>query len=778
MGELVIQAPTVGAAGINIVTGSQGLGAIVGSNVGQVILEPVMTFDATGTTNINSALTSDISQAETYVSGASSALLTALTPGTPIYSVQTGVIVQDTDAGSTLNLTGFNLYPYSSQGNVVDVTVRTAGALNISGTISDGYTTQGSPAAAVAAGTASGSLSFVAGANINSADPLATMAGSTAGLTLANSTTTNPTIVRTGTGDLNLVSAGDLTFGKGASAYTAGIAAVSPLSVRSGTTTEQLSFATGGGNVLIQAGGNVIAQAVSGDSGNYSVTGWQVHEGNTSTQTAAQYGINLAGFDWNVGALGGGNVTVLAKGNITELSAATADSMTAASVANGTGPAMYGTGGGLSMTAGGDIGSVQVYVSSGTGKLTAGGGLTAPLTSSSGANVGSAFALGDAQISVWARNNVLVDAIYNPTALQETGTPSQALFGSYFTYGDDSEVSLESTTGNVGLELDPQNLMPAILGNTAVHTGNNLGTYLLDLPPNLAIQALQGDINLAGGNTYLYPSSNGQLTLMAGRDITDPGLKLLMSDDFAANVPTVAATTNGSDISFSQFIDQGSTAGDIHAGDTTPAVIVAGRDIDNLNLSLPKAAQVVAGRDIVDLNYFGQNTNANDITLISAGRDITNPGGVNTNGTVVAGGGALDVFAGRNIYLGFSNGITTTGNLLNPNLPSAAGADITVMAGLGSPQNADDSNFLQAIIAPSSTYQSELVSYVESENGNSGPSFAQAETDFEGLSQPQKTAFVDQVFFDEAPALRPGGELGQWGWLRARLRSHRCLVPE
>ena len=674
-----------------------------------------MAFNETDATNINSDLASDISQDETYVSGASSSILAALAPPSnpngpagPAYSVQTGVLVQDTDAGQTLNLTGFNLYPqYSSTGNIVDLTVRAAGSINISGTISDGYTT-GAGNLEVAAGTASGTLSFVAGANTNSADPLATLASSSAGLTLANAA-----IVRTGTGDLNLVAAGDVTFGKGASAYTAGVeaAGVNPLSVKSGSISDLLSFATGGGNVLVQAGGDVIAQAASGDSNNFTATGWQVHEGGTSPQTPAQFGINLAGFDWSVGALGGGDVTVAAKGNITELSAATADSMTPASTTNGTSATLYGTGGGLSMTAGSDIGSVQVYVSSGTGTLIAGGGLTAPLTSGS-SSVGSAFALGNAQLSVWARNNVLVDAIYNPTALSETSVISQSLYGTYFTYGSNSGVSLESTAGNVGLELLPSGAMTGILGNTAVHTGNNLADYLEDLPPELAMQALQGDISInLSNNTYLYPSSTGQLTLLAGRDITtnNPSTKLIMADNFASTVPTVAATTSGSVISFGQFV---ADAGDIHAGDTQPAIIAAGQDIDDLTLSLPKAAQIVAGRDIVDLDYVGQNANASDITLVAAGRDITNPGGTNSDGIQIGGPGSLDVFAGRNIYLGFSDGITTVGNLVNSNLTGGSGADITVMAGLGSPQNADDANFLQTIVASSGTYQSELVSYV------------------------------------------------------------------
>ena len=782
MGELVLQAPFVqGSSAVAIYTpgSSAGLLPIVGNNVGQVIIEPTTTFTETSASSINSDITSVVSTAEANVSGASGSILNTLAPNAsnnpngPSYTVQTGVIVQDTSSADTLNLTSLNLYPYSSLGNVVDLTVRAAGSINISGTISDGYT--GVTASTVVASTASGSLSFVAGANTNSANTLATLtpppfsqSATLPALTLADSA-----IVRTGTGDINLLSEGDISFGKNAAVYTSGVeaAGVNTSTVKVGTTNDTLSFATGGGNVLVQAGGDIAAKGVSGDNGNYSVTGWQVHEGNTTTQVAAQFGINVSGFDWNVGALGGGDATVVAKGNITDLAAATADSMTPASVANGTSATLYGAGGGLTMTAGGDIGSAQVYVASGTGTVTAGGGLTSTLPiSNTNTYVGSAFALGDARISVWARNGVDIGAIYNPTILLESSTGLAN--GNYFTYGDDSLLSVQSTVGSVSLDLNPAAgkgtgtlLGSAVFGSTV----SNNKSYAMDLPASLTLESLQSDvaINLANP-AYLYPSSTGQLVLLAGRDITGGDLTgsganpfLVMADNLPATVPTVAATTNGSNLNFAQL--DGATGpvnslgavgaeGDIHAGDSTTAIVAAGQDIDALSLSLPKAAQIVAGRDIVNLDYVGLNANPGDITFISAGRDITNAGsgvGAQDSGIQLGGQGALDVFAGRNIDLGFSNGIATTGDLTNTNLPSSSGADLTVMAGLGSPQNADDTNFLNTIIAPSSTYQSELISYVESGSGQSGLSFAAAETDFEGLSRPLQTAFINQVFFNE-----------------------------
>jgi hypothetical protein len=106
------------------------------------------------------------------------------------------------------------------------------------------------------------------------------------------------------------------------------------------------------------------------------------------------------------------------------------------------------------------------------------------------------------------------------------------------------------------------------------------------------------------------------------------------------------------------------------------------------------------------------------------------------------------VLAGRNVSLGLSqSGITTTGNLQNANLPTAQGADLTIATGLGS--TPDFAGFLTKIIAPSTTYQAALISYVESLQGSSGLSFAAARSAFEALTPAQQQPLLDQVFFKE-----------------------------
>jgi hypothetical protein len=118
-------------------------------------------------------------------------------------------------------------------------------------------------------------------------------------------------------------------------------------------------------------------------------------------------------------------------------------------------------------------------------------------------------------------------------------------------------------------------------------------------------------------------------------------------------------------------------------------------------------------------------------------------------GSVSVGGpGELDVLAGRNVSLGFSQiGIVTTGNLLNANLPTAQGADLTIATGLGS--SPDIAGFLTKIIAPSRAYQTTLISYVETLQGSTGLSFAAAKSAFENLTPAEQRPLIDRVFFDE-----------------------------
>jgi hypothetical protein len=669
-------------------------------------------------------------------------------------AVQAGIELQDANPNDALNLPAIDLSQYSTLGQVVDVAVRAAGSITIDGTISDGFATASSGRGGTVTtltNLPSGSLSFVAGADLSSANPASVLANSPAALTLGSTA-----IVRTGTGDIDLSAAGNVLFQSGltggAAVYTAGLAGAPAATMGAGKRLG--NFATDGGNVTVAAGGAVVGAAFTNpnwDGGDFSVTGWQPRGLVTPTTAGqapgpAQYGVNFDEFDWNLGALGGGDLTVQAGGTVSYLSAATADSSP-----NGN-ATIDGAGGGLRITAVGDIGTSQFYVADGTGVITTNAGMPAIVPGSTpGSYLGSTFALGNSSISVWARESLQVDGLYNPTytpaAVTNPGTPVN-----FFTYGGNSALSLSSTNGSATLELLADSLdMGVLLGP---HLLNNSFGFL-NLPANLSIQALQQDVDVNPGEAaILFPSSTGQLTLFAGRDINAATDSILaMADSFPSAVWTAAAPQTS--IPAAVVDSVGGLAefqGAIHTGDPNPVLITAARDINDLGLAVPKAADIVAGRDIVNLTFKGQNVSATDTSLITAGRDMVDN---NTSAEIAVGGpGSLDVFAGRNVNLGVGGGITTVGDLVNANLPSAQGADLTLAVGYGS-QGAAYSSFLSYIFAnvpayPNfPTYKGQLIDYVETQTGETGLTFAQAQTAFEGFSQSQQAALIDNIFFNE-----------------------------
>jgi filamentous hemagglutinin len=780
MGQLILGAPAVLATNdvaINTPgSGITGLGANV-TQAGQVIIEPVLSF-ATSSQTIDGDLPGDVAAASAYLTAASPVIAQRLaSPATSLVSsttppvVQVGVEIEDANPTDTLTLPGIDLSPYSlgqvtGQAQVINVAVRAAGSVAVNGTITDGFITDPTNGTGLLAlsNAPSASFSIVAGANLASANLLSTQPGSAASLTLLASSTPadgttdglGPSVIRTGTGDINLAAAGDIVFaadvGGSAAVYTGGLAPANVIGTAAydnGATL--MNFGANGGNVRLAAGGNVVGAPVGGsfpgsDDGNYSVTGWLLHQG--STGLPAQYGIDYGAFDWNVGALGGGDVSVTAAASVTNLSAATADSLASGENTINGAATVYGAGGGLSISAGADIGSAQIYVGDGVGTLSAGGGLIptrvdslpGPNQTTINTPVGSSIALGDAQVSVWARNGVQVNAIYNPTLTSQLNTQDDStLTGLYSTYGATSAVNLSSTTAAVTLSLSATASGPLGVLVGSREAAASSGGFAI-APPNLSVQALQGDIDLSGSTT-LAPADSGQLSLFAAHDITGLGAAaIIMSDASLTTIPTAANPALQGTLT-APF------QGVLHTGDPNPALITAGGDINSLLVSIPKASQILAGQDIVNLDYRGQNVAPTDVTLIAAGRDYLSQGSSGAS-IEVGGPGSVDVLSGRNLDLGFGGGIVTTGNILNANLPTAAGADVNVMVGYGT-QGADLNGFLNGIIVPSPAYQTQLINYVESLNGVSGLTFAQAKADFETFSTNQQSTLIDAVFFNQ-----------------------------
>ena len=782
-GTLLLRAPALLASNSVAI---QAIGSNT-SGVGRIVIEPVLPFNTTAFSSSTAPSAADLQLVHdtvaTYMTATAPGFANLLPGGsqTPLFSeagvelIASGALtLQSADLSSpALDLSSWRFTGTHNDLTPVDLTVRAAGDINVANTLTDGF------ADAVAGGTlqptlltgASSSIRLVSGADLSSANPLAASAG-TGTLTIGHSA-----VVRTGTGDIDLVAGHNIVIGgPGAGAYTAGTPALAPggndsnpypnIPSQLGTaqptgiliskTDLLMSFPTGGGNLVVRAGDDILGAVLPSDAQSKTLPGvsaWQIRQGhNTYTpsgqpaqQALPMWGVNLAAYDWNFGTLGGGDVNIAAGRDALNVTAAAADSL----LPQYGGGTKYVTSGGLSFTAGRDIGSAEVFLADGKGSVAAGGALTAvlPVTANDGTvtNVGSAFFLQASSLDVRSRLGMAVDGVFNPTTLGQLSL-AKPLAGSYLSYDDNSSLSLQALAGDI------------TLGQSDSSAGILLGLGVLNarsdikgvLPASLAVQALGGNIGFGrgigdNGSIVMAPSPHGQLNLLAARDITGifDVTTVTMSDAVSGSYASVGSPSGTTAVKSAAF------AGNIHSSDLTPALVTAGGNINTLVLSIPKAAQVTAGTDIVDVTYTGQNLGPTDQTVLRAGRDFVYSQAYGShNGTSVGGPGQVDVLAGRNVSLGLSlGGVTTTGNLLNPNLPTLQGSDLTIATGLGT--NPDFAGFLTSVIAPSTTYQAQLVNYVESIQGSAGLSFASAEAAFQAFTPQQQRPLVDKVFFNE-----------------------------
>jgi hypothetical protein len=164
-----------------------------------------------------------------------------------------------------------------------------------------------------------------------------------------------------------------------------------------------------------------------------------------------------------------------------------------------------------------------------------------------------------------------------------------------------------------------------------------------------------------------------------------------------------------------------------------------------------------------------QHVNDDDVSILSAARNIrfTSERSVdgllvdNFNELKISGPGNVLVKAGGNIDLGASGGLSTIGNLSNPNLGSDVGSAITVLAGLNnqSPDYAAFVNFVKNTGQYNRQYEQMkalLTPFMQAKLGDPTLSDDAALKAFSTLTadgylpiQPQLNALVNQVFFNE-----------------------------
>jgi filamentous hemagglutinin family protein len=599
-----------------------------------------------------------------------------LRPGVEVRNpVETGVA----NSGDIALTADWNLNPLRHNGEAGVLTVRAGGQLDVAANLSDGFST------AAASGTlqtnpAGWSYRLVAGAANGAADPLATDLNSTAYLNVAAGK-----LVRTGTGDIDVAAAGNVTLADGAALYTAGINTANPSNFR--VTVSGNAFPIDGGDVRLRAGGSVVSEV--GTPG--QITDWLYRQGlggNNSTQFRTPgWWPQISKFKDGIAALGGGDVSIIAGDRVTNLLAAT--------VTNARQPAVFKQavdpslqviqgGGDLNVRAGGNIEGGLFFVDRGTGRVMTSGAVVEGLTRANTTNA-TVLALGDASTGVTARRGVRLESVINPSLVDQSSLNNTNNRQTYFiTYGNDSAVHLSAVAGDTVL-------------NRPVE---GLGLY----PGTLEAVALQGDLIIEDGFT-LMPSPVGGLRLLAGGSIVKNGGRFVdLSDRSLAGTPSSLenpASVIGEihDRLVKTFANESETHSPelIHQADTQPVYIVArsGDIVGQANpyvfADLAKPVVFQAGRDILNATVVGQNLRAGDVTRFIAGRDIVfatvrdlTSGAIasgNSEARIAIGGpGRVEVIAGRDIDLGASKGVISRGNLANPYLPEG-GADLLFVAG-------------------------------------------------------------------------------------------------
>jgi len=695
--------------------------------------------------------------------------------------VQAGVEVQS--AGDMAVTQDIDLnHMHSVVGAPVDLTLRAAGNLTFSASLSDGFTNPGSGAVSgwALAGGSSGSHRLAAGADLNAANPLAIRAGA------GNFELEAGHLIRTGTGNIDIAAGGNIKLdAQTAVIYTAGVPTTNfrdfvPPSAFSGTPFSEPEYPVGGGDISLTADGDIVGARTTNLTSNWL---WRAGpsfqlKGTDTTQLGTTWWIEFNQFQQGVGALGGGDIRVRAGGSVTNLNVAIPTTGWLSSTATTSNPVVNG-GGNLSVNAGKDILSGTFEDDLGRAMLSAGGSIrsAAAAGDASGTKADAILLLADSVFNLSALGDVNIEAATNTTAFAEATNNANVFSNTtaktyFYTYSPSSTLNVTSVGGDVSFD---NNATAVTSGTKGLDlTGSAKSGIINVYPANLRVSALSGDFTL-NALMQMFPAATGNLSLLAEGNVnllaplqmdeTDPSLVAGV-----ANPGKTLQAVNPALVNLLPLVP-------LHQSDQQPAEIIAatgsiiGAPAGQL-ITLPKAAYLVAGQDITNLDYAGKNLNAAEVTLFEAGGDITyqttrSPDtqqlSSNSNGITVAGPGYVDVLAGGTLDLGNGKGLVTTGNFTDSRLPGN-GASLVVGAGFGA--NSDGGlrapaydSFISTYLAPAkngapSAYAAQLVSYMSQlyPDIDANLSSDQALAAFDALPRQQQLPFISRVLSDELNA--------------------------
>ena len=399
----------------------------------------------------------------------------------------------------------------------------------------------------------------------------------------------------------------------------------------------------GGGNLRLDVGGNI--------TGKPKIDGWEEIYNQTTTKNFGAL-FNDGGTQGII-AMAGGDVTASAYGDVY------------ASIGN------FGVGN-LDIVSRGDLDG-RFLVTQGEADLLTYqdfGARTEVFDTSGGrivTEIATQIEMADAQVNLTALGFVKIGTVLNPGIASEN-------FKGYWNlgYSQESSVAINSVKSDI-----------VYTGNSQLFNGES--RFVM---PGAVEMTAKRDI-LIQSSIYLPPSSEGQLTLAAGRDIHG-GLEtsetltingIYMSD----SRPTAIYGNQSAEAAYYLLSNSTNHAViPVHTNDLVGSYVSAGRNIQDIKLNLAEQASVSAGNDITNFQFFAQTLTADQVNSIYSGHDIiletalSEAGGTGLEST---GPGAFIVQAGNNIDLGATEGIRATGGLWNPYLGEGE-SSLLVVAGV------------------------------------------------------------------------------------------------
>ncbi|MCA6108467.1 filamentous haemagglutinin family protein [Bradyrhizobium cenepequi] len=649
----------------------------------------------------------------------------------------------------------------------------------------------------LAPGSLSWSTRYVAGADLGAADTRAIQTQRTAGnIVLKDPHGTGidggqeaSSVLRTGTGNIELLAAGDYRQESLFGVYTAGTAvgglaretrsdgtvlgpdyaayeaALNPIGVY---------FTEHGGDVLLAARGDIRGRIVmnqfswndgvlSSDIENWSWSqqgSWGINFGTYAVGTETLVMRGFAG----IGALGGGNVILRAGGDAGESSIGdvTVMSTTALSAAIGS-SGRIGASGAVVRSGGGTL-TVDI-----AGRLNPGMNLNleerlyGDLTNLRGNIDVRAGAVGTALAALHGvpESGYPLPRSGDPRPIDPLASYKSVMYGRVTFNVGDGAVTADSRTDLVTDAYAVRDLWTDTTGATLFSAGGDispggLNVFLQPVVPSLSVTAAHGNI-LLSGPMDLLPSPIGQLEFLASNSINGRG-------DKYAWIPGYVG------------MQVGTPFGNLHIDDPEPIrfYAVAG-DIANVQVGQSelagpgqityhvagKQAWLRAGRDIFNTSGVILNNRDTDVSIVSAGRDII------FAHFEIAGPGTLLVSAGRNVYQADYGSLTSIGPLVPGDLRPGAG--IVVQGGVGAAEP-DYSALVARYLNPANlaqngipladqpgkvakVYTAELAAWLSEYYGFAGIA-DEAPAFFATLAAEQQNIFLRQVYFAE---LREGG---------------------